>query len=180
VGWPTVRAALLLAATHGWKSRQVDSNNAFLQSDQPVDQLLYLELPQFYRPTKCEGKDVVLRMKKCIYGQVNSRKLFYEHLCTGMSTLGFELAQSDPCLFIYKEHKLMVPDYCDDQIWLSPDMSLIEEYVQKLKDLNYNLTLEDEGRIFDFLGINFKKEGEKIVLTQTGLIDKVLKYTGMD
>ena len=74
----------------------------------------------------------------------------------------------------------MVLNYCDDQIWLSPDMSLIEEYVQKLKDLNYDLTLEDEGGIFDFLGINFKKEGEKIVLTQTGLIDKVLKYTGMD
>ena len=71
-------------------------------------------------------------------------------------------------------------DYCDDQIWLSPNMSLIKEYVQKLKDLNYDLTLEDEGGIFDFLGINFKKYGEKIVLTQTGLIDKVLKYTGMD
>ena len=119
-------------------------------------------------------------MKKCIYGQVNSPMLFYKHLCTGMGTLGFEPAQSDPCLFIHKEHKLMVLNYCDDQIWLSPDMSLIEEYVQKLKDLNYDLTLEDEGGIFDFLGINFKKEGEKIVLTQTGLIDKVLKYTGMD
>jgi hypothetical protein len=47
VGWPTVRAALLLAATHGWESRQVDFTNAFLQSDQLVDQPLYLELPQF-------------------------------------------------------------------------------------------------------------------------------------
>lgn len=71
-------------------------------------------------------------MKKCIYGQFNFPKLFYEHLCAGLSTLGFEAAQSDPCLFIHKEHKLMVLNYCDDQIWLSPDMSLIEEYVQKL------------------------------------------------
>lgn len=29
VGWPTVRACLLLAASHGWSSRQVDFSNAF-------------------------------------------------------------------------------------------------------------------------------------------------------
>lgn len=52
VGWPTVRAAMLLAATHGWKSRQVDFCNAFLQSDQPADQPLFMELPQYYRPAE--------------------------------------------------------------------------------------------------------------------------------
>ena len=180
VGWPTVRAAMLLAATHGWQSRQVDFCNAFLQSDQPEDQPLYLELPQFYRPIGYEDRDVVLRMKKSIYGQVNSPKLFYEHLCRGMTQLGFEATQSDPCLFIHKEHKIMVLNYCDDQIWLSPDNSLIESYVKQLQDLKYDLTLEEEGGLFDFLGINFATEGSKIVLTQTGLIEKVIKYTGMD
>ena len=34
VGWPTVRACMLLAATHGWKSRQVDFTLAFCQSPQ--------------------------------------------------------------------------------------------------------------------------------------------------
>ena len=48
VGWPTVRAGLLLAAAHGWKSRQVDFTLAFCQSPQPKDNPLYMELPQYY------------------------------------------------------------------------------------------------------------------------------------
>ena len=180
VGWPTVRAAMLLATTHGWETRQVDFTSAFIQSDQPADQPLFLELPQFYRPLNFDGQDPVLRMKKCIYGQVNSPRLFYKHLCNGMAAIGFEPSQSDPCLFIHKVHKIMVLNYCDDQIWMSPDNALIEERVKMLQDLKYDLVLEAEGDMFDFLGINFEKDGDKIVLTQTGLIDKVISYTGMD
>ena len=102
-----------------------------------------------------------------------------------MLELGFEPAASDPCLFIHKTHKIMVLNYCDDQIWLSPDNALIETYVSKLKALNYDLTLEpkgdkQEGTIFGFLGINFKQVGSTIELTQQGLINKVINYTGME
>lgn len=44
VGWPAVCAVMLLSATHGWKSQQVDFCNAFLQSAQPADQPLFMEL----------------------------------------------------------------------------------------------------------------------------------------
>ncbi len=179
VGWPTVRTALTLAAAKGWKSRQVDFTLAFCQSPQPEDKPLYMELPQFYRPQGMEGRDVVLKMNKSIYGQVDSPKLFYEHLSRGMDALGFEPSASDPCLFIHKEHKIMVLNYCDDQIWLSPDNNLIEKYVKQLQDIGYDLTLEEEGDLFGFLGINFERNGKAIKLTQAGLIKKVINYMGM-
>ena len=181
VGWPTVRAGLVLAAAHGWKSRQVDFTLAFCQSPQPVDKPLYMELPQYYQPKGMEGRDVVLKMNKSIYGQIDSPKLFYEHLSRGRSKLGFHPSDSDPCLFIHSELPIMVLNYCDDQIWLSPDNDAIETYVNKLKGLGYDLTLEDDGDIFGFLGINFNRpKGEsKITLTQEGLIKKVINYTGM-
>lgn len=179
VGWPTVRTGLLLAAAHGWKSRQVDFTLAFCQSPQPIDNPLYMELPQYYRPSGYEGRDVVLKLQKSIYGQVDSPKLFFEHLSKGMHELGFVPSSSDPCLFIHSKHKLMVLNYCDDQIWLSPDDSLIEEYVSKLAGLGYDLTLEPKGDIFGFLGIHFSQNGPDIKLTQTGLIEKIIKYTGM-
>ena len=53
VGWPTIRAAMLLAATHNWKSRQVDFTLAFCQS--PQKRPVYMELPQYYKPKGCEG-----------------------------------------------------------------------------------------------------------------------------
>ena len=62
-----------------------------------------------------------------------------------MANLGFEPSKSDPCLFIHKTEKIMVLNYCDDQIWLSPNNDLIERYVNKLKGLGYNLEIEDKG-----------------------------------
>ena len=73
----------------------------------------------------------------------------------------------------------MVLNYCDDQIWLSPDNNLIETYVHKLQNFGYNLTLEDNGDIFSFLGINFEHIGNKIKLTQAGLAKKITNYMGM-
>ncbi len=74
----------------------------------------------------------------------------------------------------------MVLNYCDDQIWLSPDNDLIEDYVGKLQQLGYDLTLEADGDIFRFLGINFKRDGSTVELEQTGLINKIISYTQMD
>lgn len=180
VGWPTIRVALLLSATHGWTSRQVDFTNAFLQSDQPADQPLHMELPQCYRPAGLEDRDVELRMNKSIYGQVNSPLLFCEHLKEGMETLGFKACDSDPCLYIHQEHQIMALNYCDDQIWLSPDNSLIEDHVKQLQDLNYDLTLEEEGDMFGFLGIQFETIDGTIKLSQPGLTEKVIKCTNME
>ena len=151
VRWPTIRACLLLAASHGWASWQVDFSNAFCQSPQTRD--VFFELPQYYRPKGCESRDVILKLKKSLYGQLDSPKLFYEHLCKGMHNLGFEPSASDPCLFIHRHEKIMVLNYCcDDQICLSPSNALIEKYV-KLLGKDYALTLEPKGNIFGFLGI---------------------------
>jgi hypothetical protein len=180
IGWPTIKASLLLAASHGWISRQVDFSNAFCQSPQVRD--VCVELPQYYRPKGCQDKDVVLKLQKSLYGQLDSPKLFYEHLSKGMKHLGFEPSESDPCLFIHSRDKVMVLNYCDDQIWLSPDNKLIEKYVGQLQSNGYDLTLEPKGNMFGFLGIEFDRpEGtDRIVLSQKGLIEKVIRYTGMD
>ena len=63
---------------------------------------------------------------------MDSPKLFYEHLCAGMDQLGFQASLSDPCLFIHKTLPIMVLNYCDDQIWLSPNDKDIEVQVNKL------------------------------------------------
>ena len=49
-----------------------------------------------------------------------------------------------PVWFIQMVHKIMVLNYCDDQIWMSPDNALIEEHIKKLQDLKYDLVLEAE------------------------------------
>jgi len=41
------------------------------------------------------------------------------------------------------------------------------------------LELESQGDIYSFLGIKFDTVGDRIHLSQKGLIDKVITYTGM-
>ena len=79
VGWPTVRAGLLMAATSGWTSRQVDFTLAFCQS--PQKRPVYMELPQYYRPKGAfAGQDVVLKLNKTLYGQGDSPLQWFEFL----------------------------------------------------------------------------------------------------
>ena len=42
--------------------------------------------------------------------------------------------------------------------------------MQKLQNLGYDLTLEDDSNMFGFLGIEFNCTGDTIRLTQKGLI----------
>jgi len=167
---------MALSASAGWKLRQVDFTNAFCQAAQR--DLVFVELPQHYRPQGCTGRDFVLKLNKSLYGQVTLPKLFWEHIQAGMTQLDFSQSCFDPCLFIHLDYPLMVLNYCDDQIWLSPDDNLIDLYVEKLKALGYDLTIEPDGDMFGFLGIDFKRSGTQVLLMQQGLTDKVINYLG--
>jgi len=96
-----------------------------------------------------------------------------------MIQLGFQPSQSDPCLFLHQTKKIVVLNCCDDQIWLCPDNDLTESCVLKLKNLGYNLELESQGDICSFLGIEFDTVGDRIHLSQKGLINEVITYTGV-
>ena len=63
---------------------------------------------------------------------------------------------------------------------MSPSDHDIEVYVRKLLALGYDLTLEPSDDMFGFLGIDFKRVGLSIELTQVGLIQKTIKYLGME
>jgi Reverse transcriptase (RNA-dependent DNA polymerase) len=113
VGWATVRASLLLAATHGWKSRHVGFTLAFCQSPQKRE--VFMELLQYYHPNP-QDPGIVLWLKKSLYGQMDSQKLFYEHLCEGLTKVGFKAFASSPCCFVHRFLQIIVLNYCDNQI----------------------------------------------------------------
>jgi hypothetical protein len=52
--------------------------------------------------------------------------------------------------------------------------------VAKLQELKYKLILEEEGDLFAFLGISFRREGSTVELPQPGLINKVITYLDMN
>lgn len=177
VGWPTVRAALIMASTMGFHTRQIDFTNAFCQSK--IKDPLYIELPQKYKVKGRAHEDLVLSLDKSLYGTVTAPKLFFDHISEGLLSEGFVPTASDPCLFINKELDCMVLQYVDDQIWIAKDPAAIDRKVQALKDKGFLLTMEEDTHMFGFLGIDINRAKGNVELTQTGLTDKVIKYLGL-
>jgi hypothetical protein len=74
--------------------------------------------------------------------------------------------------------------YVDDTIFASKHQSDLDVEIKALgistKEQQHSFALRDEGEVSAFLGIQIKKTGpNEFLLTQTGLIDKVLEVTKM-
>ena len=177
VGWPTIRASLLMAASLGWHTRILDYQNAFVQAEQRTP--LFIELPPLYKVEGREHEDLVLRVKKALYGTATAPRMFYLHLKEGLEKLNFVPSESDPCLFINKEKSCMILTYIDDQVALAKDPAVIDEVLNDLKEMGHILTVEDGTDFFDYLGIHVTQHDDMIEMTQHGLINKVLNYTGL-
>ena len=75
--------------------------------------------------------------------------------------------------------------YVDDTIFAGPDTKAIEEVIAGLGVQNdeqrHTFELRDEGEVGDFLGIRIEKSKQNsFTLSQTRLIDKVLKTSKME
>ena len=66
--------------------------------------------------------------------------------------------------------------YIDDRIVFRPNDKAIDEVVNDLRLSSKNFTLDDQGEVGDFLGIQIQTRDEwSIVLTQSQLIDSIIQ-----
>ena len=144
VQWSTVRLLLILTQLLKLETLSVDFSNAFAQADMPKDKAVYLHLPRGFQPVGEFAKEMVLWLKKSLYGQAEAPKLWYEKLKKGLKDRGFETSQIDPCLFISK--KVIVVAYVDDCLFFAKDRADIDQLIQSFKDDGdeYNWELKSE------------------------------------
>ena len=184
VGWNTVRLLLILTATLGLATKQVDYTLAFVQAKlDEKEPPIYIEMPCMF-----EKPGHVMKLKRSLYGMKQSPLNFYLHLKKGLEQRGFNQSKIDPCLF-YSE-KVICLVYVDDCLFFARDVKDIDEVIKDLREpasgTKEKFLLDEEEDVAGFLGIYFKKvlnnkkEIEKIELTQTGLIKRILKVTGME
>ena len=86
VSWSTVRLLLCTSISQGWKTKQVDFSNAFVQAELEED--VYIGLPSgFEGPEGQDRKEVVLKLNKSLYGLVQAPMYWANHLATQMGKL---------------------------------------------------------------------------------------------
>jgi len=178
--WTTVRLMLVLTTILGLQTQQTDFSNAFAQAKLPEP--VYIEIPRDFGART--GDDMVLKLKRSLYGQIEAPRLWFEKLSNGLQERGFVPSEIDPCLFISKKVICLV--YVDDCCWFARDNNDINEVLDSFDrdGTIYNWEMSRQDSISEFLGIDivqFRKEDGKKAhrLTQRGLIDKVLEATGM-
>ena len=173
VAWSSVRLFLILTLILGWHTCSIDFSNAFVQAD--IDEPVWIHLPRGFQSSL--GPDTCLRLEKSLYGISVAPRLWYLCILKALKELGFKQSVHDPCLLFKKG--MIVVLYVDDAGIGAKSKAAVDELVQQLKDKGFELT--QEGSFSEFLGIDFvARHDGSIVLTQTGLIDKVLAASGLE
>jgi hypothetical protein len=173
VQWSTVRTMMILSTKLGLVSAQADITGAFVHADLKTTEHIYVRQPR----GMSRGRDLVLKLNKSVYGLKQAPKYFFEHLTKRMALCGLKQSNKDPCLFIGS--KVIAVIYVDDILFYSKDASEIDKVINTLKD-EHGVAIRKEGDAEGFLGVNIvKRDDSKLVLTQTGLTERIVKALGL-
>ena len=129
-------------------------------------------MPQGFRKN---GK--VLKLKKTLYGLKQSPRMFWKYLTAAMVKSGMQVSKLDPCLFI--DDRVVCICYVYDILFWLKDVKYINDLAAKLR--KQGLLLEQEDNAAGFLGVKLAKTDEgKLILSQTGLTNRVIESLGLD
>ena len=172
VTWQIVCLFLILSILLGWQSRQLDFVMAYPQVR--AEMPLYMRLPQGYQRHGMTRKTHALKLIRNMYGQNQAGRIWNKFMDKGMRDIGFTPSKFDPCLY-YRGPALFLV-YIDDCIMFSPDAWAIDQVVTDLHSYSQQFTVDDQGDIGDFLGIQIQKQADSSVhLLQPQLIDSIIK-----
>ena len=175
-----MRLMFILQCILGFQSQRIDFKNFFSRAYIPSGDPVSIELPRDFKSegVKC---DVVLRLKKILYGQAEAVRLWYENFRNGLVDLISVVSKVDPCMFISNTVVFLV--YVDGCLFWARSQSDIGNVMKSFKEdgSSYNWRKSKGDSVPDFLGIDIKTlDGVVFQFYQTSLIHKVLEATGVE
>jgi hypothetical protein len=181
VRYSTVRVLMAVAAARNLLLHQMDVDTAFLYGKMPISNPIYVTVPKGYPiPQHLEGKELVARCNKSIYGLKQSPRLWNENLQNTMRKFGFTKSEYDECLFVKRSNgeELYVAIFVDDLIIAGSSLTYINDFKNLLKK---EYSMKDIGELKYFLGMEVIRDYTKgtITLSQHKYCMDVLRRFGM-
>ena len=166
VSWSTVRMMMRISLQQGWKTRQVDFANAFVQSK--INEDVYITLPPGFGSSCSDNEKLVMKLNKSLYGLVQAPLYWFNTLKAGLERHGFKQSKYDSCLFYGKDMVALV--YVDDVIFFGPCQNKIDKVLDQLESDGFAMTREKD--LFHFLGVDIAdgKDGKRCTIQQKELI----------
>ena len=168
----SVRMLMDVAVHENLILHQMDVTTAYLHAD--IDYELYVEQPTGF----IEGSDMVLKLKKSLYGLKHSGRNWNNLLHSFLLDIGFNQSLCDYCVYskCTGTSKTILVIYVDDLIIAASNDDLMKEI--KIS-LSRRFKMKDLGVLSLFLGIEFSVSEGFIEMKQKKYIDKILIRFGM-
>ena len=173
----SVRVLIALAAQEGWEMFQSDVDNAFLNSD--VDADIYVRQPRGYKRYGPNGEELVLKLKKALYGIKQAPYLWNSLLHKFLVGQGMQRSEVDPCIYFRFDEDggvTICAIYVDDIVFTGSNTAGIEQLRGALSE---RFKIKDLGELNHFLGIKVERAGSGIKLSQERYAETLLERFGM-
>ncbi|KAG7553092.1 Zinc finger CCHC-type [Arabidopsis thaliana x Arabidopsis arenosa] len=167
----SIRLLIGLASIHNLVIHQMDVKTAFLNG--VLEEEVYMKQPEGFVMPGNEHK--VCKLVKSLYGLKQAPKQWHQRFDEAVLSNGFELNQSDKCLYSKFDDSgngVIICLYVDDMLIFGTNLRQVELTKEFLSS---NFAMEDMGEAEVILGIRIKRENKGISLTQSHYIEKVLK-----
>ena len=95
---------------------QMDVSTAFLYAD--IQEQGFVEQPPDFEVKDDERGDMVIQLKKSLYGLAQSRGNWFYTVDPVLVEIGFGVLKSDPCVYLYGHNgaKIYLINYVDDHL----------------------------------------------------------------
>jgi hypothetical protein len=112
----TIQILLILMIMADWQGQIVDVKGTFLHGEFKDSEVIYMKVPCGFE--KFYPDDVVLKLKKCIYGFKQAAIVFWPQLLLCMKSMGMTRSTADPCLYHkWEEERLvLIVSWIDDNL----------------------------------------------------------------
>ena len=119
-----------MAAAKDGELRHFDAEQAFLKAN--IDEEIYIEIPEEIQ----KFPRAVGRLNKAIYGLVQAGRCWNNKVCDDMTTIGFEQAKANPCVFrkvVDGEAEMVVVVHVDDILAHAKDQATMDRFAAELR-----------------------------------------------
>lgn len=152
-----------------------DGDEVIIELDPLVTRLLQ-ELDPDVKQYETTQSTTLVKLKKALYGRVQSSRLWYERLCIALKDLGFVANPYEQCVFNTQIDGVQVTAafHVDDLLVTSTPESALSKLVAGLKKEFVAVSVE-EGVKHSYLAMNIAISDEEITVDKSGYLEKLLE-----
>ena len=180
------------AVHHRFTIKSVDITGAYLNADmgesevfmridaELADAVVTIEgVDERYNEVRQTDGSLIVKLKKALYGCIESAKLWYKHLVRVLENYGMIKSNLDECLFYKRDTSgrivLRVAIYVDDLLICGECDKETDDFIDHLRKEFKTITV-NEGAKQAYLGMNFEADlkGRKVKITMDKYIEDVI------